>query len=89
LVGIYEDFGYSGLDENRPSLSKLIEDAKSGKFQKIITSEPSVLFRDLGKLIELKANVERHGVQIKFAKGSVDTDDLTNTIAKYLNKRDE
>ncbi|PIH59058.1 recombinase family protein [Paenibacillus sp. LK1] len=87
LVGVYEDFGYSGLNETRPSLIKLIEDSKSGKFQKIITSQPSVLFRNVAKMIELKEKIEQYGVKLEAANGSFDTDDLTNSIAIHLSRK--
>ena len=59
LTCIYEDVGFSGLDDNRPSLIKLIEEANSGKFQKVVSTEPSIIYRNLGKMIEFKEKMDK------------------------------
>lgn len=46
IVGCYEDAGYSGFDVNRPGLRKLLEDAKTGKFDTVLVDSWSRLLRN-------------------------------------------
>jgi len=55
LTASYEDDGYSGVDFNRPSFQRMIEDIKSGKINCVIVKDLSRLGRnyiEMGKLLE-------------------------------------
>ncbi|MDR1565110.1 MAG: recombinase family protein [Oscillospiraceae bacterium] len=45
-VEVYEDYGYSGLNMNRPAFRKLREDIESGKIGKVITADIGRISRD-------------------------------------------
>jgi len=55
LIASYEDDGYSGVDFNRPSFNRMVEDIKSGKINCVIVKDLSRLGRnyiEMGKLLE-------------------------------------
>ena len=55
VCGVYQDDGFSGLSMERPDLKKLLEDAKKGNFDVILTKDLSRLSRNYlhtGHLIE-------------------------------------
>ncbi|MFI3238924.1 MAG: recombinase family protein [Lachnospiraceae bacterium] len=55
VCGVYQDDGFSGLSMERPDLKKLLEDAKKGNFDVVLTKDLSRLSRNYlhtGHLIE-------------------------------------
>ena len=46
IFDIYVDDGYSGLNFNRPSFKRLVQDLEDGKFNTVITKDLSRLGRD-------------------------------------------
>ena len=45
VVGYYEDIGYNGLNDDRPGLQHLMDDAKAGRFDTVLVYKMNRLFR--------------------------------------------
>lgn len=45
VVGYYEDIGYNGLNDDRPGLQHLMDDAKAGSFDAVLVYKLDRLFR--------------------------------------------
>lgn len=88
LVGIFDDVGCSGLDLNRPMLLQLMEGASKKSFLKVITSEPTILFRDALKVLEFEVGLEQLGIKLKYAGNEGSIDCTRASIKEWLNKFD-
>jgi site-specific DNA recombinase len=75
LVEVYEDAGVSGsLDaEARPALNRLLEDAKSGKFQRVVFLKVDRMARSLRKLLNLSHQLQGMGVGLVSVVEQFDT----------------
>lgn len=88
LVKIFEDVGFSGLDNNRPMLLQLMEEASKGAFHKVITPEPYVLFRDALKVLEFEAGLEQLKINLKYAGSAGSFDCAETSLSEWLKKFD-
>jgi len=76
LVGSYIDEGLSGITtKNRENFHTMIADAKSGKFDFIITKEISRFARNTLDSIQYTRELLRHGVAVWFQQDSINTID--------------
>ncbi|MFC1892983.1 recombinase family protein [Chloroflexota bacterium] len=70
---VYTDSGYSGKDDNRPGLRRLLSDAKFGLFTKVIVYKLDRLSRNLRLLLELEEKLKEFHVNILSIKETIDT----------------
>ena len=74
LYRIYADEGITGTNvKNRVSFKNMIEDAKSGKFDLILTKEISRFARNLLDSIYYTRELKRYGVSVFFINDRIDT----------------
>jgi site-specific DNA recombinase len=85
LVDVYEDAGISGsLDaEARPALSHLLEDAKAGKFQRVVFLKVDRMARSLRKLLNLSHQLQGMGVGLVSVVEQFDTSTASGQL--YFN----
>lgn len=62
---IYIDMGFSAMDNERPSLNRLISDCTNGKINKIVVTDMARLFRDVFQLTEFLENKFVKNINIK------------------------
>lgn len=72
VVAEYHDKA-SGADANRPALDKMLRDAKSGKFERILATKLDRLARSVINLTELVGNLEKWGVGLELLDQPIDT----------------
>src|SRR5687768_5254262 len=72
VVGEYADEGQSGTKERRPSLDRLVNDARLGKFKVILISGIDRLARNNRHLLNLIHELEGYGVAVLSLRENVD-----------------
>lgn len=86
IYDIYVDDGYSGLNFNRPSFKRLIQDLEDGKFDTVITKDLSRLGRDYiqtGYYIDIYFTTKR--IRYIAVNDGIDTKNENNDIAPFKN----
>ena len=86
IYDIYVDDGYSGLNFNRPSFKRLIQDLEDGKFNTVITKDLSRLGRDYiqtGYYIDIYFTSKR--IRYIAVNDGIDTKNENNDIAPFKN----
>jgi site-specific DNA recombinase len=73
IAGKYIDPGYSGRDDNRPALRRLLTEAKLGMFQKVLVFKLDRLTRKLRLLLEIEEKLKDYGVSLNSLKETLDT----------------
>ena len=73
LFKVYGDLGISGTKEDRPQFKKMIQDAKAGKFEVIITKSISRFARNTRLLLNALNELETAGVGVIFLEENLDT----------------
>ncbi|MBI4511494.1 MAG: recombinase family protein [Deltaproteobacteria bacterium] len=63
----YEDVGTSGLDANRPALSRLLADVQAGRIDRVVVTDVARLGRSPRLLWELAQRFGARGVTVNFA----------------------
>jgi len=69
----YVDPGFTGKDDNRPGLQRLLADAKLGMFQKVVVYKLDRLARKLRLLLEIEEKLKDSGVSLHSVKETLDT----------------
>ncbi len=69
----YVDAGYTGKDDNRPGLKRLLTDAKSGLFDKVVVFRMDRLARNLRLLLEIEEKLKECGISFHSVKETFDT----------------
>lgn len=69
----YVDPGYTGKDDDRPGLKRLLADAKLGLFEKVVVYKLDRLARKLRLLLEIEEKLKDHGVALHSVKETLDT----------------
>ncbi len=72
-VELYEDAGVSGAKADRPALTRLLADAREGKFQRVVFLKLDRLGRSLRDLLNLSHQLDELGVGIVSVHDSFDT----------------
>ena len=81
LVNIYVDEGITGTSANkRDGFMRMIEDAKKGKFQKIITRETARFARNTIDTLLTVEELEEYDVSIEFVCDSINTEDKDSEL---------
>jgi len=86
IFDIYVDDGYSGLNFNRPSFKRLIQDLEDRKFNTVITKDLSRLGRDYiqtGYYIDIYFTSKR--IRYIAVNDGIDTKNENNDIAPFKN----
>ena len=78
---IYEDFGLSGTNGNRPALKELLKDAKSKRFDVVMCWKMDRLFRSLKDLIITLQDFSELGIEFVALKENID---LTTSSGRLL-----
>lgn len=73
FVGVYADQGISGCSENRPGFQKMIEDAREGKIDLIITKSVSRFARNTVTVLKVARELKELGVGIFFEEQNINT----------------
>mgnify|MGYP002522030594 CR=1 FL=1 len=73
LYKVYGDLGISGTKEDRPEFKRMIQDAKAGKFEVIITKSISRFARNVRLLLNALNELEGAGVGVIFLEENLDT----------------
>ncbi|RKD32455.1 recombinase family protein [Thermohalobacter berrensis] len=86
IYKIYSDDDYSGLDINRPSFNRMIQDAKEGKFNIVLCKHQSRFSRDI-EIVEryLHRKFPEWGIRFVSLTDHVDTLDDTNKKSRQIN----
>lgn len=70
---VYEDDGYSGYSMDRPALNRLLQDARSGKFNLILVYKLDRFSRRLRDILNIIDELDTLGIQFKSATEPYDT----------------
>lgn len=73
FVGVFADYGISGTTENRPKFIRMIELAKEGKIDLIITKSISRFARNTTVMLQTVRELKNIGVEVKFEKENIST----------------
>ena len=64
LVQFYTDDGFSGKNDNRPGLKRLIDEAKQGKFDAVMFTKLDRLGRNLRDILNIWHDLSEEGLEI-------------------------
>lgn len=86
IFSIYSDDDYSGADRNRPEFNRLIQDAKSKKFDTVLCKSQSRFTREV-ELVEqyLHTLFPMLGIRFISLVDSADTEDRGNKKSRQIN----
>ncbi|THF74125.1 recombinase family protein [Cohnella fermenti] len=72
LVHIYVDHGYSGNDMSRPSLNRLLDDAKNGLFNEVMTPQLKHISRKTIDLLHIVEDLQASNVSLNSPGSNMD-----------------
>ena len=73
FAGVYADQGISGYCENRPQFQKMLERARAGEIDLIITKSISRFARNTVTVLKAARELKERGVGIFFEKQNINT----------------
>lgn len=73
IAGKYIDPGYTGKDDDRLGLKRLLVDAKLGLFEKVVVFKLDRLARKLRLLLEIEEKLKEQGISLHSVKETLDT----------------
>lgn len=73
LVNIYYDFGISGFKEKRPGFQKMLEDARQGKFELVITKSITRFARNTATVLNATRELKALGIGVYFELQKINT----------------
>lgn len=73
FAGVYADFGISGFKESRPQFQKMMQDAKNGKIDLIITKSVSRFARNTAIVLKASRELKARNVGIFFELQNINT----------------
>ena len=73
VAEVYEDAGVSGAKADRPALTRLLADAREGRFQRVVFMKLDRFGRNLRDLLNTTATLDASGVGIVSVQDSFDT----------------
>ena len=80
-AGVYVDEGLSGTNAtNRPGFQRMIQDAKAGKIDRIITKSLSRFARNTLECIKYTRQLKKWGVSVLFEKENIDTGSVVSEM---------
>jgi len=81
LVGVYEDFGVSGVKSSRPQLDQMMLDGRRGKFSMILSWSIDRIGRNMTHLCGFVDEMNQLGINLYFHTQSIDT---TTSVGKMF-----
>ena len=72
-AGIYHDFGISGFKERRPGFQRMLEDARAGKIDLIITKSITRFARNTDTVLKATRELKEIGVGVFFELQNINT----------------
>ncbi len=69
----YTDPGFTGKDGDRPGLKRMLADANSGLFDKVVVYKLDRLARNLRLLLEIEEKLKKNDISISSIKETIDT----------------
>ena len=72
LVKVYDDPGFSGSTIERPNFQLMINDAKKGKFEKLVIRDISRAARNSRQLLNIVEELRQYKVSIVSIKENID-----------------
>lgn len=73
VTGKYIDPGYTGKDDDRPALKRLLAEAKYGAFNKVVVYKLDRLARKLRLLLEIEEKLKSQGISLSSIRETLDT----------------
>jgi DNA invertase Pin-like site-specific DNA recombinase len=83
LVGVYEDFGVSGVRSSRPQLDQMMLDGRRRKYSMILSWSVDRVGRDLRSLLNFCNEMNELGINLYFHNQNIDTS--TNMGKMFFN----
>ena len=80
IVEVYVDKGVSGTKSSRPELNRLMEDAKSNKFQAVIVWKFDRFARNAKHMLHALEVFQQHGVTFVSTTENIDTSTATGKM---------
>ena len=77
---VYEDYGYSAKNQNRPGYNKMMNDLKSGKIDKIIITSLDNLTRSLVDFDEILEEAHKNTCRLISLNENIDTTSPAGTM---------
>lgn len=74
FVSVYGDRGVSGTKENRPAFDEMLEDARNGCFECIVTKSISRFARNTKLLLSVLEELQKLKVRVIFLEENLDTE---------------
>jgi site-specific DNA recombinase len=96
IVGIYSDEGYTGANDNRPELQKMLYDAKAGLFNVVVVTKIDRFFRNTRLILNYIDELEKSGVSFIAHDDNIDTRqpgmsklllNMLSTVAEFERER--
>jgi len=81
LVGVYEDFGVSGVKSSRPQLDQMMLDGRRRKFSMILSWSIDRIGRNMTHLCGFVDEMNQLGINLYFHTQSIDT---TTSVGKMF-----
>lgn len=82
----YIDNGYSAHNLDRSGYKKMMKDLKRGKFNKIVVTDPSRLFRNIFYFEQFFKKLEEYGCDLEITNVRVDTSESSGILFKRILK---
>ncbi len=80
IVNSYTDPGYSGKDGRRPGLERLLVDAKTRLFERVVVYKLDQMARNIRLMLDIEAKLGESRVSLTSIKESVDTSSSTGKL---------
>lgn len=73
FAGVFTDKGITGATKNRPEFQRMLELARNGKIDLIITKSISRFARNTALMLQTVRELKSLGVEVRFEKENIDT----------------
>jgi len=84
VADLYVDAGLSGKDMNRPELQRLLDDARSWRFDVVLVWKVDRISRSMKDLLDLIAQLRENGVEFAAVDQSFDTSDPVGLLTLHI-----
>ena len=84
VIEVYKDEGISGKKIERPSLQRLLTDAKDGKINKIVTLKLDRISRNVKDMLLITEELDEWGVSLACVKDNIDTSTAAGKLIRTV-----